>query len=86
MLTGHQIRKLAIRNTHQQSDPRFEGNQPVTILLKTLILEAITDDYFVDFPVCPRIKKLDFVWTQLDETHELLPKLTNIGSGRLLFK
>lgn len=43
-----------------------------------LISETIEDDYFADFPICPRIKTLEFVWYQLDETHDLVSKLTDI--------
>jgi hypothetical protein len=45
--------------------------------LKSLRLETIDEDYFVDFPVCPRIKKLNFGW-RLDETHDVVSKLTKM--------
>jgi hypothetical protein len=45
-----------------------------------LNLEKIDDDYFVDFPICPRIKKISFTWEQLDETHEIVSKLTKMVS------
>lgn len=45
-----------------------------------LITETIDDNYFADFPLCSRIRKLDFRWSQLDETHELVSKLTKMVS------
>jgi hypothetical protein len=43
-----------------------------------LISENIDSNYFDDFPTCPRIQEIDFRWVQLDETHELVPKVTEI--------
>ncbi|KAI6170791.1 hypothetical protein M3Y97_01112100 [Aphelenchoides bicaudatus] len=66
LLTNHQIRKLVINNIYGDSDLIFN--------------ETIDDDYFDDFPKCPRVKTLSFLLTQLDETHDLIPKITKMVS------
>jgi hypothetical protein len=55
---------------------RFDGN--IILRITSFILEKIDEDYFDDFPVCFYTKKLDFEWDQLDETHDLLPKITKM--------
>jgi hypothetical protein len=43
-----------------------------------LISEKIDSNYFDDFHTCPHIQKLEFTLEQLDETHELVPTLTQM--------
>ncbi|KAI6179186.1 hypothetical protein M3Y98_00583300 [Aphelenchoides besseyi] len=43
-----------------------------------LFRATIDDNFFDDFPTCPSVKKLKFTWRNLDEMHNIVPKVTKM--------
>ncbi|KAI6179518.1 hypothetical protein M3Y98_00619100 [Aphelenchoides besseyi] len=63
VLTKHQIKELVVQSFFM--DP-------------TSFDPTIDDNFFDDFPTCPSVKKLKFTWRNLDEMHNLVPKVTKM--------
>ncbi|KAI6193904.1 hypothetical protein M3Y96_01068200 [Aphelenchoides besseyi] len=63
VLTKHQIKELVVQSFF--IDP-------------TSFDPTIDDNFFDDFPTCPSVKKLKFTWRNLDEMHNIVPKVTKM--------
>ncbi|KAI6193985.1 hypothetical protein M3Y96_01077100 [Aphelenchoides besseyi] len=63
VLTRHRIKELKVKNF---------------CISPEIFDPTIDDNFFDDFPTCPSVKKLKFTWRNLDEMHNIVPKVTKM--------
>ncbi|KAI6179219.1 hypothetical protein M3Y98_00586700 [Aphelenchoides besseyi] len=63
VLTKHQIKELVVQSF---------------VIDPEIFDPTIDDNFFDDFPTCPSVKKLKFTWRNLDEMHNIVPKVTKM--------